>query len=409
MKAKLFHFPSGRAETLCRLPGKSWRKNVMKAKERIVVILLCLLTVLCGCDKESKRNGAGGAVPDKTRLSFRIDDQLLTDAAQVLARHPALPNYAVEAMSIDADLLYERITGGRPGDEVQRVEAEYGSPDNRLRIVSLTIGSEPVYTEFFSVVTGYANNNCMYQNEKWPYLASVYDPLGSPKSVFQYPDPTGTELLGFAPPQTAVKAFSDIISEYAEFGEISWRSLTAEGLQTLYDAKKANDDLNQIGWASGNTQSGGQPVKDSFLVAEKGEWTAADEAYVLSADLLLSGVPVAEGVAKAVYDADGFVMLGMSLVPTERSEPEKPLADLPRVLSGLERATEQLPSASEITVTELRLNYVSDPVTAESRPAWVVETSYEVLQPDGSLLQQTTMLFLDAYTGEELVRRVTRS
>ena len=144
-------------------------------------------------------------------------------------------------------------------------------------------------------------------------------------------------------------------------------------------------------------------------MAEKGEWTAADEAYVLSADLLLSGVPVAEGVAKAVYDADGFVMLGMSLVPTERSEPEKPLADLPRVLSGLERATEQLPSASEITVTELRLNYVSDPVTAESRPAWVVETSYEVLQPDGSLLQQTTMLFLDAYTGEELVRRVTRS
>ena len=405
MKAKLFHFPSGRAETLCRLPGKSWRKNVMKAKERIAVILLCLLTVLCGCDKESKRNGAGGAVPDKTRLSFRIDDQLLTDAAQVLARHPALPNYAVEAMSIDADLLYERITGGRPGDEVQRVEAEYGSPDNRLRIVSLTIGSEPVYTAFFSVVTGYANNNCMYQNEKWPYLASVYDPLGSPKSVFQYPDPTGTEPLGFAPPQTAVKAFSDIISEYAEFGEISWRSLTAEGLQTLYDAKKANDDLNQIGWASGNTQSGGQPVKDSFLVAEKGEWTAADEAYVLSADLLLSGVPVAEGVAKAVYDADGFVMLGMNLVPAEKSEPEKPLADLPRVLSGLERATESLYSASEITVTELKLEYEvkSDPVSFI--PVWFAEAEYTLPQPDGSLLRQTAVIHLDAFTGEEIAER----
>ena len=405
MKAKLFHFPSGRAETLCRLPGKSWRKNVMKAKERIAVILLCLLTVLCGCDKESKRNGAGGAVPDKTRLSFRIDDQLLNRAAQTLAQHPALPNYAVEAMAIDADLLYERITGERPGEAMRRAEAEYGSPDNRLRIVSLTVGSEPVYTEFFSVVTGYANNNCMYQNEKWPYLASVYDPLGSSKSVLRYPDPTGTEPLPFAPPQTAVKAFSVIISEYAEFGEISWRSLTAEGLRTLYDAKKANDDLNRIGWASGNTQSGGQIVKDSFDVAEKGEWTSADEAYVLSADLLLSGVPVAEGNAKAVYDADGFVMLGMSLVPTEISEPEKPLADLPRILSGLERATESLYSASEITVTELRLEYEVkfDPVSFI--PVWVAEAEYTVPQQDGSLLRQTSVIHLDAFTGEEIAWR----
>ena len=377
----------------------------MKKRIMIVMTLLFLLTFFCGCDA----NKSGASIPDKTELSFRIDEQLLNRAEETLARHPALPIYGFKRMTIDPDRLYERITGEKPGDAVQREEQELGDQDHPSRTVTLTVGTKPFYTMFFNVATGYLDNNCMYQNERWPYLASVYDPLISGESEFQYPDPTGTEPLGFAPPQTAVKAFSDIISEYAEFGEISWRSLTAEGLQTLYDAKKANDDLNQIGWASGNTQSGGQPVKDSFLVAEKGEWTAADEAYVLSADLLLSGVPVAEGVAKAVYDADGFVMLGMNLVPAEKSEPEKPLADLPRVLSGLERATEQLPSASEITVTELRLNYVSDPVTAESRPAWVVETSYEVLQPDGSLLQQTTMLFLDAYTGEELVRRVTRS
>ena len=98
-------------------------------------------------------------------------------------------------------------------------------------------------------------------------------------------------------------------------------------------------------------------------------------------------------------------ILGMSLVPAERSEPEKPLADLPRVLSGLERATESLYSASEITVTELKLEYEvkSDPVSFI--PVWVAEAEYTVPQQDGSLLRQTSVIHLDAFTGEEIAWR----
>ena len=373
----------------------------MKKRIMIVMTLLFLLSLFCGCDA----NKSGASNPDKTELSFRIDDQLLTDAGQTIARHPALPIYGFKRMTIDPDRLYERITGEKPGDAVQREEQEFGDQEHPSRMVTLTVGQEPFYTMYFNVATGYLDNNCMYQNERWPYLASVYDPLISGESEFQYPDPTGTEPLGFAPPQTAVKAFSDIISEYGDFGEVSWRSLTADGLQALYDARKANDDLNQVGWATGKTQIGGQVVKDSFDVAEKEEWTSADEAYVLSADLLLSDIPVTEGVAKAVYDADGFVMLGMNLVPAEKSEPEKPLADLPRVLSGLERATESLYSASEITVTELKLEYEvkSDPVSFI--PVWFAEAEYTLPQPDGSLLRQTAVIHLDAFTGEEIAER----
>ena len=372
----------------------------MKKILMIATALLFLLTFFCGCDA----NKSGASNPDKTELSFRIDDQLLTGAGQTIARHPALPIYGSKRMTIDPDRLYERITGEKPGDAVQREERGLGE-DHPSQNVILTVGPEPFYTMYLAVTTGGLDNNCMYQNEKWPYLASVYDPTSSEESVFQYPDPTGTEPLGFAPPQTAVKAFSDIISEYGDFGEVSWRSLTADGLQALYDARKANDDLNQVGWATGKTQIGGQVVKDSFDVAEKEEWTSADEAYVLSADLLLSGVPAAEGVAKAVYDADGFVMLGMNLVPAEKSEPEKPLADLPRVLSGLERATESLYSASEITVTELKLEYEvkSDPVSFI--PVWFAEAEYTLPQPDGSLLRQTAVIHLDAFTGEEIAER----
>ncbi len=373
---------------------------------KYAAITLALLLVLCGCDtpgsnqgsdpsiKETEAQVSTATVPEDlqrsapTTQNYSISQKLLAQAEKTLSAHPTLPIYQLKPVNLDENEIYKALSGHKADDTVERSAWDY--PDNVGNAVLMRSGQAPYYDDWLDIQwKTNIGTDLYYQSMRSHYVNAVFDPEEDAESQKEI-------TLAFMDKDTAQNALITFLAPYGDVGKLSCCSLSGQALQNLYDRRKSEGSLRVDRCSSGGD------VKDTELIAEKAEWTEADDLYFLSASQMISGIPYFGSEIHAWLDGQGWVQLSISsFAAADEASDTKPLAELTAILSSIDSITADFYS-EKTNVFELELYYYGMP-DGSCRPLWHVKMDYEFYNPVSRATELRLAAFwLDAYTAVEV-------
>ena len=356
-------------------------------KKRMLLPALLLAAALaagCGSDRPEPSSTPSGPEPS----GFTADDVLFAEAEAALSRTPSLPDLQAAPLDVEADSLYEALSGEAADTLTQQTDETPLSTT-----VCLYRGQAPWYDPYFMLETvktpGAPRTSVYYYVQRYPYLYTVFNPAEDTASL-------SGDALPFAAPEAAAAELAERLEAYGvELDAIDCRSLTVQALQALWDTRSAAGTLRENRWGDPGSQT-----KNHAATAEQAQWSEADACYYLTARQAVQGVPVEGTELSAYVGQEGLVNLSFSFIKLTQSGKPEPLADYPAVLRALSEAAQGIYAPEGCTLTELALRYC--PAGGVYAPQWLAVFSYAYTDPDGNAEVRESEVRLDAWTGKEI-------
>lgn len=356
-------------------------------RKKIVLPLVLTVVLAAGC-AETRQETVPQA-PDEP--VFSADAALLEQAEATLAGAPSLPDLQAAPLDVAAETLYEALTGEAVTDELTRQVDETPAPSTT---VCLYRGEAPWYDPYFLLETvetpADPRTTVYYYEQQYQYLYTVFDPASDAASL-------GDTALPFCTPDDAAqKLKSKLEGCGVELTAQQCRSLTAQALQSLWDARSAAGTLRESRWGTGDG-----PTKDHTFTSEHEQWTDADACYYLTAQQTVQGVPVEGTELSAYVGQEGLRNVSFSFAELTQTGEPAPLADYPALFRALNEAVQGIYAPEGCTLTGLALCY-SPAGDGTYAPQWLATFTYPYTDPDGNAEQRETEVRLDARTCREI-------